>query len=182
MKKLLQYSEKLKHLSRTGWMRKGIETPESVAAHSWQMALMALALSGTIETRYDFIKVIKLCLCHDLAESVIGDLTPHDSGYSRKSEREQAAINKIAEEGDFPEAILLFEEYEENQTPEARFAHDLDKIDMYAQSLAYEKKYPQIDLSEFRQSAATKIQTQLGMALLNDLAKEKAPRRRSCKN
>lgn len=171
MKKLLEYSEKLKHLSRTGWMKKGIKNPETVASHSWQMALMALALSGRVDAQYDFNKVIKLCLCHDLAESIIGDITPNEKEYIQKITAEKQAIDKIAEEGDFPEAILLFEEYENNLTPEARLAHDLDKIDMYIQSLDYEKKYPEKDLSEFRRSAVSKIQTPLGEAILEDIRK-----------
>lgn len=173
MKKLLEYSEKLKHLPRSGWLKKGIETPETVAAHSWQMALMALALSGRVDTSYDFNKVIKLCLCHDLAESIIGDITPNETAYQQKTKVEEKAMDKIAEEGDFPEAILLFEEYEKKQTPEAQLAQDLDKIDMYMQALDYEKKYPEQDLREFRYSAASKIQTSLGIAVLNDIMKDK---------
>lgn len=171
MKKLFEYSEKLKHLPRTGWVNKGIKTPETVAAHSWQMALAALALSGRVDTPYDFNKVIKLCLCHDLAESIIGDITPQDKEYQQKGIAEQQAMDKIAEDSNFPEAILLFEEYEKNQTPEARLAQDLDKIDMYVQALDYEKKYPEKDLSEFRRSAVSKIRTQLGKAILNDIEK-----------
>ena len=171
MKKLLEYSEKLKHLPRTGWMKEGIQTPETVASHSWQMALMALALSNRVEIECNLDKVIKLCLCHDLAESIIGDIPPHDEAYAQKITLEKKAIDKIAEEGNFPEAILLFEEYEKNQTPEARLAQDLDKIDMYVQSLDYEKKYPQKDLSEFRRSAVSKIQTVLGKAIINDIEK-----------
>ena len=51
------------------------------------------------------------------------------------------------------------------------FPQDLDKIDMYVQSLDYEKKYPQKDLSEFRRSAVSKIQTVLGKAIINDIEK-----------
>lgn len=171
MKNLLEYSEKLKHLPRTGWVNEKIETPETVAAHSWQMALMALALSGRVDAEYNFDKVIKLCLCHDLAESVIGDITPHEKGYQQKEIIEQKVIDKIAEESNFPEAILLFEEYRKNQTPEARLAHDLDSVDMYAQALDYENKYPEKDLSEFRQSAVSKIQTPLGLAILKDITR-----------
>lgn len=170
MKKLLKYSEHLKHLPRSGWGRHNISAPESVAAHSWQMALAALWLSGTIiEEDYDFNKVIKLCLCHDLAESIIGDITPDSPKYASKHEKEEAAMLEIAEKGDFPEAYRLFKEYEEAKTPEALLARDLDKLDMYAQSLAYEERYGKKDLSEFRRSAARQIQTPLGKILLKDI-------------
>lgn len=169
MKKLLKYTEKLKHLPRTGWLRYKISPVESVAAHSWQMAMMALKLSAT-ETGYDFDKVIKLCLCHDLGESVIGDITPNEARYKNKHEVEAKAIGKIAKESDFLNLEALFNEYEANQTPEAKLANDLDKADMYAQSLAYEKKYPDKKLEEFRQSALKAIQTNLGKKLIDHIS------------
>lgn len=95
MKRLLVYSEIIKHLPRTGWKRKGVPEPETVASHSWQMALMALYLSQGNALEYDFDKVIKLCLCHDLAESKLGDITPIDAAYSSKAVRETAAMPKL---------------------------------------------------------------------------------------
>ena len=110
MKRLLVYSEIIKHLPRTGWKRKGVPEPETVASHSWQMALMALYLSQGNALEYDFDKVIKLCLCHDLAESKLGDITPIDAAYSSKAVRETAAMAEIAVEADFPAAAELFAE------------------------------------------------------------------------
>ncbi len=171
MKKLLEYSEKLKHLPRTGWLKMGIDIPETVASHSWQMALMALNCSSNKEYAYDFNKVIKLCLCHDLAESIVGDITPNEETYKEKPIKEREAIKQITKDCAFPELLCLFEEYEENQTPEAQLAHDLDKLDMYAQAQDYEKKYPKKDFSEFKISAISQIQTHLGRKLLQDIAK-----------
>lgn len=172
MKQLLFYTEKLKHLPRSGWLRKKIQTPETVAAHSWQMAMMAMQLSRTmIKENYDFDKIIRMCLCHDIAESLIGDITPLEEAYAKKQEAEKSAINFIAEDADMPEIIILFREYEENKTPEAQLAHDLDKLDMYAQSIDYEKKDQTLNLSEFRQSAEKEIKTPLGKAILKDLSR-----------
>ena len=170
MKKLIQHTEILKHLPRTGWLKSHIENPETVAAHSWQMAMMAMQLSGTlIDEPYDFNKIIRMCLCHDFGECLIGDITPDDARYQNKSIMEQDAINYLAEQCDMPEVILLFREYAENQTKEAKLAHDLDLLDMYAQSIDYETKSPDKDLSEFRQTVISKIQTALGKAILKDL-------------
>ena len=168
VKNLLRYTSKLKHLPRTGWLKKGIDTPETVASHSWQMAMMALKLAE-IEEKYDFNKVIKLCLCHDLGESVIGDMTPSDKNYTNKKELEEKAVDEISKECDFNTLKDLFREYEANQTPEANLANDLDKLDMYAQSLDYEAKYPDKDLSEFRLSATSAIKTDLGRRILETL-------------
>ncbi len=169
MKKLLPYSERLKHLPRTGWLVRGIAAPETVAAHSWQMALVALQLSVEYAGDYDFNKVIKLCLCHDLAESIIGDITPCEAAYETKAEKEAAAMVQLAADAAFPEAALLFNEYEAQITPEAQLANDLDQLDLYAQSLDYEQKYPEKDLTEFRTRAAAKIKTPLGKKLLKEL-------------
>lgn len=168
MKNLLKYTSKLKHLPRTGWLRHGIDAPETVASHSWQMAIMALKLAQN-QKGYDFNKVIKLCLCHDLGESVIGDIIPNDVRYADKNVSEQKAIDVISEECDFSELKALFQEYETNQTPEAQLAHDLDKLDMYAQSLDYEVKHPGKDLSEFRISATKAIKTDIGRRILETL-------------
>lgn len=168
MKKLLEYTAKLKHLPRTGWLRYKISPVESVAAHSWQMAMMALKLSAK-EQGYDFDRVIRLCLCHDMGESVIGDITPNDKKYKNKNIIEQKAVTDIAKKNKMPELEWLFAEYEANETPEAQLANDLDKLDMYAQALDYEQKNPDKDLSEFRQSAQKAIKTKLGKKLLKAL-------------
>ena len=67
---------KLKDIDRAGWVRAGVSNPESVAAHSWGMAILALRLCPD---HLDLSKVLQLCLVHDVAEIVVGDLTPHDS-------------------------------------------------------------------------------------------------------
>ena len=169
MKNLLKYTEKLKHLPRTGWLRYNITQPETVASHSWQMAMLALKLAETVKN-YDMNKVIKLCLCHDIGESVIGDITPSDSRYATKKEMENKAIAQIAAESDFSALEALFSEYEANQTPEAKLANDLDKLEMYAQALDYEKKYQDKDLTEFKHSAVKAIQTDIGKKLLEELS------------
>ncbi len=174
MKHLLKYSEKIKHLPRSGWLRINIDNPETVGAHSWQMSLIALYLSTTsIKKEYDFNRVIKLCICHDLAESKIGDITPKDAAYSSKGEKEQAAMKEIAKEADFPLLIELFAEYEANQTPEAKLANDLDKLDMLAQALDYETKYADKNFEEFKLSAIKNIQTEIGKKLAQELLSEK---------
>ena len=65
----------LKNISRQGWIDKlSIEHPESVADHSYSMAIMAMIISDL--ENYDSEKILKMVLLHDLAESKIGDLTP----------------------------------------------------------------------------------------------------------
>ena len=65
----------LKDVIRSGWQRVGIESPESVASHSWGMSALALRLCPE---NLDLSKVLSLCIIHDIPEIIVGDLTPHD--------------------------------------------------------------------------------------------------------
>ena len=133
----------LKHILRTGWVRAGVEAPESVAAHSWGMSVLAMNLCPE---ELDRMKVLEMCLVHDLPEVEVGDLTPHDD-VSTKSEDEMAAMKKLA-----PQWLALFEEYESGKTAEAKFVKYLDKLDMALMARLYEDSQG-LDLSEFIASA-----------------------------
>ena len=134
---------KLKSVAREGWIRAGIEQPESVAAHSWGMALLAMHLCPD---ELDRLRVIEMCLVHDLPEIIVGDLTPHDD-LSNKKEDEYNAMKSLA-----PQWLDLFEEYEENASPESKFVKYLDKLDMALMAILYQEKFG-LDLSEFILSA-----------------------------
>lgn len=166
MKELLHFTEIIKHLERKGWKRKNIPQIETVASHSWQMAMIAFYLSTTIKEKYDFNKIIHLCLIHDLAESIIGDITPKEEAYKNKQIIEKEAMKKISQDTNCPYLYDLFIEYEEKKTDEAKLANDLDKVDMYIQSLDYEKKYPNQDLEEFRNSAISSITTDIAKQII----------------
>ena len=133
----------LKHVLREGWVRAGVESPESVAAHSWGMSVLAMHLCPE---NLDRMRVLEMCLVHDLPEIDVGDLTPHDDT-SRKSEDEHLAMNRLA-----PQWIDLFEEYEAGLTEEAKFVKYLDKLDMALMARIYEDSQ-NLDLSEFIASA-----------------------------
>ena len=133
----------LKHVLREGWVRAGVQSPESVAAHSWGMSVLAMHLCPE---NLDRMRVLEMCLVHDLPEIEVGDLTPHDDT-STKSEDELLAMNRLA-----PQWIDLFEEYEAGLTEEAKFVKYLDKLDMALMARIYEDSQ-NLDLSEFIASA-----------------------------
>ena len=137
----------LKHLLRTGWVRSGVSAPESVAAHSWGMAILAMKLCPE---ELDRLRVIEMCIIHDLPEVVVGDLTPHDD-VSNKSEKERKAMLELA-----PYWIKLFDEYEAGISAESRFVKYLDKLDMAIMAKIYEDEQ-NLDLSEFIASARETI-------------------------
>ncbi len=146
----------LKNVTRAGWVRAGVEQPESVAAHSWGMSLLALKLCPD---DLDLSKVLSLCLIHDLPEVRVGDLTPHDD-CSTKAEDERAAMLEMA-----PFWVDLFDEYEAGNTPEARFVKQLDKLDMGLQAIVYQRQQD-VSLEEFLQSAKKRIADPSLQALL----------------
>ena len=74
----------LKNISKQGWIDKlSIEHPESVADHSYSMAIMAMIISDL--ENYNSEKILKMVLLHDLAESKIGDLTPDQISRMKKN-------------------------------------------------------------------------------------------------
>ena len=84
--KLLKAAGILKTIKRQGWITSGgIASPESVADHSFRMAIIGAYLSETKDL--DSSKVMRMCLIHDLAESEIGDMTPEEK-VSEKKHRE----------------------------------------------------------------------------------------------
>ena len=68
---------RLKEVPRTGWLDRDIpvEETESVADHSFGVAMLAWLLAPD---ELDRLRVVELALIHDLAESVVGDVTPYD--------------------------------------------------------------------------------------------------------
>ena len=86
---------KLKTLKRTGWVDNEISLPESVADHMYRMSMLNFAL---VDPTLDKDRLIKICLCHDLAEAIAGDITPTErSGVSKEEKRklEKNALNEI---------------------------------------------------------------------------------------
>ena len=133
----------LKEVARTGWVRAGVNNPESVAAHSWGMAMLATQLCPE---ELNLQRVLELCILHDVAEVLVGDITPHDDITSEEKHRlESDAIQSMG-----IDASEIFNEYEMQLTPESKFVRYLDKLDMALQAEIYESQ--DLDLSEFKKA------------------------------
>lgn len=105
---------------------------ENSAEHSWHLAMMALTLAEYAPPGTDIVRALKQLLIHDLVEIDAGDTFCYDSaGNADKAEREQQAAERIfgllpVEQRD--ELRALWDEFEAQQTPTARFAAALDRI------------------------------------------------------
>jgi putative hydrolase of HD superfamily len=132
----LRFSERLKTELRHSWLSTGRR--ESVAEHSWQMALMALVTYRHLEYPVAMDRVLRMVLVHDLVEAEVGDVPFFESGprKQRKAELEQAAITRIrdmlsSETGQ--EIYELFEEYEARESREAKLVKALDNLEVQMQ-------------------------------------------------
>lgn len=100
-----------------------------------------------------------MALIHDMAEGLVGDLTPVDRvSKSEKNRREATTMDWVSESllgkvhNGIPgkEIRAIWQEYEDNQTLESHFVHDVDKIELLIQMVEYERAYNcNVDLSEF---------------------------------
>lgn len=122
----------LKTIARKGWTKAGITGQESVADHSFRMAVIAAYLSEKL--KLDSGKLIRMSLIHDLAESEIGDLTPEEKT-SEKTHRiqEQRILRKLLDTLPARERKVLLQDCKElfqMKTRVARLVWQIDKLEM----------------------------------------------------
>ncbi len=105
---------------------------ENDAEHAWHMAIMAYLLSEYSNEPVDVSKVMLMCLIHDIVEIDAGDTYAYDTeGKKTQKAREEAAKERIYSLLPIDQKMdlqAIFEEFEEGQTPEARFARAMDNL------------------------------------------------------
>ena len=117
---------------------------ENDAEHAWHMGIMAMILREYSNEDVDLLKVIEMLLIHDIVEIDAGDTYAYDTeGLKSQAEREAKAAERIF--GMLPDdqrdwMFELFHEFEEGNTPEARFARSLDNVQPVMQNDASEGK------------------------------------------
>jgi putative hydrolase of HD superfamily len=160
---------KLKRVKRTGWVRREVPDPESVADHSYRLAVLALALAPL--SGVDENKVIKMALIHDLAEAIIGDIVTFKGGEAltnrdSKLKKERQEMKEILDLIDLDTTI--FDEFVANSTTEAKFVNDLDRLEMAITGVEYAREHD-IDVTEILATAEALIQTEQVRSLLQEL-------------
>jgi len=150
----------LKNISRQGWIDKlSLDFTESVADHSYSMAIMSMVISDL--ENYNSEKILKMVLLHDLAESKVGDYTPDQISKEKKKELENKAFFEIVR--NLPDSVRtqylkIWEEYQENNSPESKIVHQIDRLEMILQAKLYQKEgYPKEKLYSFFESAKIDI-------------------------
>ena len=150
----------LKNISRQGWIDKlSIENPESVADHSYSMAIMAMVISDL--ENYNSEKILKMVLLHDLAESKIGDFTPGQISKEKKEKIENNAFYEMI--GKLPRSIKskyeeIWKEYQQQTSLESQIVHQIDRLEMALQAKMYQKSgSSKENISSFLQTAKSEI-------------------------
>jgi putative hydrolase of HD superfamily len=158
--KLLDYLhqvEKLKSTLRFSKTKSGRQ--ESSAEHSWRMALLTYELIELFDLKIDTLRCLKLALVHDLPEVITGDFPAYKvaTGEIDSNHKKQLTNDAIQQLADFlPDSrsrdlISLIQEFEKQETLEAKFVKAIDKIESLIQyiEMGHENFHPLHDFAAF---------------------------------
>ena len=122
---LLFEAKILKEIPRSGYHFLGVGK-ESVAEHCFSTTFIAYVMSR-METEIDALKLICMCLIHDLPETRIGDLNTVHKKYVKADETKafKDTIERLAFRQDLTN---LFDEFNAGRSIEAKLAHDADQL------------------------------------------------------
>ncbi|KAF9107496.1 HD domain-containing protein 2 [Mortierella sp. GBA35] len=177
----LHIVEKLKRTKRTGWVNSGIKPAESIADHMYRMGIMAMLIDEKT-AGVDKNRCIKMAIVHDLAESLVGDITPYDGvTVEDKHTQERNAMHHLCHEllgwsAQAQEISGLWAEYEAAATPEALLVKDFDKFEMIMQALEYEKS-EDVTLEDFFAGTRGKFKHPMVTGWVDELEAERATHR-----
>lgn len=146
---------RLKKIKRTGWLAKGkILNGESIADHSYSLSALCMVFSDILGL--DTEKVMKMCIIHDLAESIIGDIMPGEIPDKEKKMKENKVMKSIL--FSLPVSVRIdyfgiWKEFLLNGSKEAQLVHKVDKLEMLLQAREYLLQgYPNRYLEQFFKS------------------------------
>lgn len=124
--------DKLKTVFRRTTLIADPDRFENSAEHSWHLAFYAIILAEYANEELNLLRVIKMVLLHDLVEIDAGDTFCYDEvGNLDKAEKEQQAAKRIYDllpEDQGGELRVIWEEFEQGETAEAKFANSIDRL------------------------------------------------------
>jgi len=163
---------KLKRIKRAGWVLRNVDNPESISDHTYRLALMTWILSPK---NLNLKKMLIMSLIHDLCEVYSGDTTPYDDLVekggkkvtekwprrtskerldfsARKFKKEYEGWQKIIKylPADLKSKLeLLWLDYTQSKSNEAKFIRQIEKIENLLQAISYSKRHKNIALRPF---------------------------------
>ena len=122
----------------------GLERYENSAEHSWQLAVAALVLANFANEKINVEKVIKMLIVHDIGEIDADDVFFfNDAGRLAAKDKELLAMKRIfgiLPEEKAEELFALWNEFENGETAEAKFARAIDRVMPVLQNLYNNKQ------------------------------------------
>lgn len=129
----------------------------------YRMSIITMLCPPALASRLDLARCSKMALIHDMAELLVGDITPVDGvTKTEKSRREaetmdyltKAALGNVHGGTAGQQMRDVWQEYEDSKTLESLFVHDVDKMELLLQMVEYERSHQgQVDLGEFSRVA-----------------------------
>lgn len=175
--------ERLKTTKREGWRRFGIAQGESISDHMYRMSILTMLAPASLSSRINIAHCTKMALIHDMAEALVGDITPVDGvAKSEKNRREAETmgyictglLGKVGGGLTGKDIRDIWQEYEDSETLESKYVHDIDKMELLLQMMEYERAHEgKLDLSEFAW-VAKKIELPEVKAWADDVLSERA--------
>ncbi|XBW34884.1 hypothetical protein QEN19_000448 [Hanseniaspora menglaensis] len=177
--------EALKYQKRTGWVDRGLEDCESISDHIFRVTFMSQFLKSP---NLNISKCFSIALAHDIAEALVGDITPTDKTVDKheKHYREKITIEYICDlikpynEEAAKKLLEDWNAYENVSCEEAVYVKDLDKYELLVQAFEYEKRHPELDVEEFW-GALNMIKTDEVKQWAKDLVEEREQHRKNLK-
>jgi len=166
--KFVYEAGQLKLLPRAGWLLAGIRDPESVAAHSFRVGVLAYIIADLEDVDSD--RAATLGLFHDLPETRIGDVPSVGRPYVATTAAQVVAADQVAELPDRLAAHIsaLIDEHEGAKTaagtPESRCSRDADKLDCLLQAMEYQAQGNQL-MQPWIDSMVAAVTTETGKRL-----------------
>lgn len=125
----------------------------------YRMSLITMFAPPSLASRINIPHCMKMALIHDMAEALVGDITPVDGVPKVEKNRRESTtmdyfvnglLGRVNGGVTGAEIKAIWQEYEDSITLESQFVHDVDKIELVMQMLEYEKELGgKTDLSEF---------------------------------
>ena len=129
--------DKLKYIQRKTKLFNS-DRHENDAEHSWHLAMMTIVLSNHSNKPIDVLKVLKMVLIHDIVEIDAGDTFIYDTVKNHSNTDEELIAAKrifgLLPQEQAEEFISIWEEFEQGETNEAKFAKSMDRLEPLLQN------------------------------------------------
>lgn len=137
---------KLEKVIRKGWVMCNVpeERMESVGDHTLQTLMLASVITKELKLNVDTFKLMEMLLIHDIGETIIGDISIVEDDYEIKKQKEREAVHKVLtnlSEDTSNYYYNLWCEMEQQNTPIAKLAFQIDKLDAVIKAKIYENNY-----------------------------------------